>query len=372
MPVSLSCSPLECAGRPRPSLPQHALPRRLERLSVKSGVRSPALSRRSLAVLGTVLGKPLPSAAREAAAAARRRTAIVTGASSGIGLAVAKALVALGWRVVPCCRSKRKLAATLEVLDSTDSPTKPSAEAVLSVCDLANLQAVSAFAADVKAQGMPIDALLLVAGIDGAPDSERTAQGIEPHFAVNHLGHFALCQGLLEPLRSAGSARVVSVTSSAAVDAELELDDLNWQRRSYVRKAAYASSKACNVLFTDELARREAAVQSGITANAVDPGPTVTQIVRYAMPARAAQRRTMTPEQLTRQARVLNFNTPEQGASGPLWLAASDAAIGQTGKWWIGPGLELPPSVQLSWRNSAVAKDLWNKSEDLVRNCLAA
>lgn len=121
------------------------------------------------------------------------------------------------------------------------------------------------------------------------------------------------------------------------------------------------------MLFTDELARRFHGKGSFASANCIDPGPTATQIVRYAYPERALQRKDMTQMQLEKQARMFGLKTPAQAAQGVVWLSESNEVRQlPDGQWWNGPKI-LFPSVELSWRNEAMAKGLWETSEEFVK-----
>ena len=334
----------------------------------------------------------LGSAPLAAAAGGQPGRALVTGASSGIGEACAAALASKGWEVWLGCRTIEKAdaaaariaAAAAEMSDAGGETLRarvrrPSAAAL----ELGDLRAVSSFSSAVRDE-LPkggFDALLLVAGVDGvragAADA-RTAQGHERHFGVNHLAHFALYRALqrdalLEGGDASAPARVVAVSSEACLDARPALDDLDWRRRGarYDPHVAYADSKACNVLFADELARRaragggDGARARAVTGAAVFPGKCATMIVRYELPQRAAQREGMDRAQLTRQARQLGLRLPAEGAAGAVWLAAGGAAPNAAETLWLDPQQPASP-LPVAWREETVARELWGLSEELV------
>jgi NAD(P)-dependent dehydrogenase (short-subunit alcohol dehydrogenase family) len=189
------------------------------------------------------------------------RTAVVTGANSGIGLVTARELARAGARVVLGVRDQergRKAAAS--ITGSTD----------VRHLDLADLASVRAFAA---AWDGDIDVLINNAGVMAIPE-RRTVDGFELQFATNHLGHFALTNLLLPSITD----RVVTVSSSAHRIGRIVIDDLNWERRRYQAWAAYGQSKLANLLFTLELQRRLAAAGSSVRAYAAHPGYTATNL----------------------------------------------------------------------------------------------
>jgi NAD(P)-dependent dehydrogenase (short-subunit alcohol dehydrogenase family) len=189
------------------------------------------------------------------------RTAVVTGANSGIGLSVSRALAAAGARVVLAVRSiERGKAAAAGIPGATE----------VRELELASLDSVRAFAAGWHD---PIDLLINNAGIS-APSLERTADGFEAMFGINHLGHFALTNLLLGHI----TGRVVTVASMAERMARLDFDDLNWQHRPFQSSRAYNDSKLANLLFTAELQRRLTAAGSGVQATAAHPGLVSTNI----------------------------------------------------------------------------------------------
>ncbi len=192
------------------------------------------------------------------------RTAIVTGANSGIGRAAATALAARGCHVVLAVRDpERGRAAAGEMTGSTE----------VRRLDLADLASVRAFAAGWE---RPIDLLVNNAGVM-IPPLTRTVDGFELQLATNHLGHFALTNLLLPRVND----RVVTVSSLAHRQGRIDFDDLGWERRRYRRWAAYGQSKLANLLFTLELQRRLAQAGSSVRATAAHPGYTRTNLTSH-------------------------------------------------------------------------------------------
>jgi len=189
------------------------------------------------------------------------KVVVVTGASSGIGAASARALAGAGAKVVLAVRDTAKgerIAATM----TGDTEVRP--------LDLEDLASVRAFAA---AWTGPIDILINNAGIMLVPEA-RTADGFERQIGTNHLGHFLLTNLLLPHI----AGRIVTVASNAHARGQLDLDDLNWRRRHYDTSQAYSDSKLANLLFTYELQRRLSARGSKVRAVAVHPGMVRTNL----------------------------------------------------------------------------------------------
>jgi NAD(P)-dependent dehydrogenase (short-subunit alcohol dehydrogenase family) len=189
------------------------------------------------------------------------RTAVVTGANSGLGLATARELVRAGARVTLAVRDPARGEAAAATLDG---------DVTVRRLDLADLESVRAFAA---AWSGPLDVLVNNAGIMMVP-AGLTVDGFELQFGTNHLGHFALTNLLLPSVTD----RVVTVSSSLHRSGSIDLDDLNWQRRPYSATGAYAQSKLANLLFTLELQRRLTAAGSRVRALAAHPGWAATNL----------------------------------------------------------------------------------------------
>lgn len=202
------------------------------------------------------------------------RIAVVTGASSGIGLEAARALAQAGAELVLAVRDPgRGMAAAAAIRQSA-----PAARLRVMQLDLASLASVRAFAAAAEQELPRIDLLLNNAGLGLLPHRQVTADGFEMQIGTNHLGHFALTALLVPVLLRAPAARVVTIASIAHRRGRIDFDDLQLTRR-YSGRASYNRSKLANLIFALELARRAQAVQSPIASLAAHPGLSLTGFI---------------------------------------------------------------------------------------------
>ncbi|MEU4835889.1 oxidoreductase [Streptosporangium sp. NPDC023615] len=267
------------------------------------------------------------------------RTAVVTGASGGIGVPTALELARHGARVVLTARDPGRGRDALEAIRAK----VPGAAVEVGALDLADLRSVRAFAGTV---GGPLDLLVNNAGLGPMPRG-TTADGFETQFGVNHLGHFALTGLLMPRLLAAPAARVVTVSSGAHAFGEIDFDDLGLERR-YGSWAAYGRSKLANLLFALELQRRAEASGAALLSLAAHPGTTATGILRTGRPLNALMR--------------LLLRSPAKGALPSLYAATSPEAEGGQ---YVGPGPRvLRPSARAM--DPAVAARLWEVSEELT------
>jgi NAD(P)-dependent dehydrogenase (short-subunit alcohol dehydrogenase family) len=211
--------------------------------------------------------------------AQRGRTAVITGANTGLGFETARVLAARGAQVVLACRDlgRAKEAAARILRGSAQSGGVAPADLHAVRLDLASLASVREAADEIGSAYGPIDLLINNAGVMMTP-YRRTEDGFELQLGVNHLGHFALTGLLLERMLGREGSRVVTVSSNGHKPGRIDFDDLQSQRR-YRRMAAYYQSKLANLMFTYELQRRLDGAQT--QALAAHPGKARSELTRY-------------------------------------------------------------------------------------------
>ena len=291
------------------------------------------------------------------------RRAVVTGASSGIGVETARALAAAGADVTLAVRNTDAGAQVAERLAKELPPG--SGQLTVGRLDLADRATIAAF---VAAWQGPLHILVNNAGVMATPELTRTPEGREWQFGVNHLGHFALTTGLHPALAAANGARVVSVSSIGHLFSPVVFDDLDYRFRPYDPWTSYGQSKTANALFAVGAAERWAG--DGITANALMPGNIAdTSLARHMDMDQVAAFIASGDLALPPQKSV------EQGAATSVLLAASPTVQGVTGAYFE----DCARSEPVTERAGAVAgvapyaldrenaARLWAVSEDLVR-----
>ncbi len=282
------------------------------------------------------------------------RSAIVTGANSGIGLVTARELARAGARVVLACRDTRKgESAAKQIRDEL-----PQAQIEVSALDLASLQSVREFAE--HRAGEHLDLLINNAGVMASP-YRQSADGFELQLATNHLGHFALTGLLLAPLLATPGARVVTVSSSAHRIGKIRFEDLQ-SEGSYQRWRAYGQSKLANLLFAFELDRRLRAADADLVSVAAHPGYAATNLQFAATPSRIERLGSVLLNRVYAQS-------ADRGALPTLFAATADVPGGA----FVGPdGFQEmrgnPHLVQAngSARDPEAAQRLWEVSEQLT------
>lgn len=291
--------------------------------------------------------------------------AIVTGASSGLGRETARALAAAGAEVTMAVRNLAAGEAAADEIANLGAARRPGVAAL----DLADQDSVSTF---VEAWAGPLHLLVNNAGlVTGGLD--RTADGWELQFATNHLGHFALSVGLHRPLAAGAAdrdgARIVSLSSTAHMRANIDFDDLHFLRRPYDPQIAYAQAKTANSLFSVEATRRWAS--DGIVANTVNPGGVATGLQRNFTPQQKVSL------EAAEAAGVFAYKTIEQGAATTI-VAAVRPEFAHTGGHYLDDAQEAytvaddaqladhPHAVKAWALDPAAAERLWTISTDLV------
>jgi len=204
------------------------------------------------------------------------RTAIVTGANSGIGFEEAIALAKKNAEVILACRNKKRGEDALSRIKSEF----PKANCKLMQLDLSNLKSVRKFAGEFNKNHKPLHVLINNAGVMMVPYS-KTPNGFELHLGTNHLGHFALTGLLMDTLLKTKNSRIVNVSSMAHGMGNLDFDDLQWEKRKYSKMKAYGDSKLANIYFTYELKRRLEKKKLTTIAAASHPGWTATNLQRH-------------------------------------------------------------------------------------------
>jgi NAD(P)-dependent dehydrogenase (short-subunit alcohol dehydrogenase family) len=287
------------------------------------------------------------------------KTALVTGANSGIGYQAALELARHGAHVLLGCRSVPKGQMALAKLRNA----APGASAELVALDMASLASIRAFAAKFAERGVALDILVNNAGVMGLPTRELTVDGFERQFGTNHLGHFALTGLLMPELLKAYAPRVVTVASLAHRNGKIEWDNLQGERE-YGPRIAYDASKLANILFAKELERRAKEAGSKLVSIPVHPGVSRTSIIENGM------KPTGLKAAVIGLVSALVMQSDEAGALPTLYAATSPDAkggeyIGPDGFMAIkgSPTVEQPKPQAL---DEATGKKLWTVSEELT------
>lgn len=280
-------------------------------------------------------------------------TALVTGATAGLGRETARALAAAGAHVVLTARDADKGEAVVAGLRER----VPGASVEYGVMDLGSLASVDAFADAMTACLVRLDLLVANAGIMMTPFG-HTADGFELQFGTNHLGHFRLVTRLLPLLVASAPSRVVVLSSAGHAASGVDLDDPGYERRPYGKMDAYGQSKTANVLFAAELDRRHAA--EGVHAYSVHPGMVATQLGRHFTADDVAE--------LTSRAAAVGTElpgtvSPRVGAATTVWAAVAPELDDHGGAYLADCALATPAPHAA---DPEVAAALWTLSERLV------
>ncbi|XP_068928120.1 retinol dehydrogenase 12-like [Petaurus breviceps papuanus] len=276
------------------------------------------------------------------------KTAVVTGANSGIGKSVCYELARRGARVVLACR---RLPQGQKALEDIQKATG-SKELLLRELDLSSMASIQSFSQKLLQEEPNIHLLVNNAGASGLPYKTLTSEGLELTFMTNYLGPFLLTNLLLKGLQGAGSARVVNVTSFRHKYGFVDEQHLVGGGSPLSGNQHYDCTKLLLILFTKELARR--LQRTGVTANSVEPGIVRTDIMKN-------------HNWLLRSIFCLLsifLKTPEQGAVPVLYLSFAEELDGISGKYFTSTcNLTLPAKPA---RDPEVAHSLWNTSARLT------
>jgi NAD(P)-dependent dehydrogenase (short-subunit alcohol dehydrogenase family) len=276
-------------------------------------------------------------------------TALVTGASGGIGEATAAGLAALGARVLMFCRPSARAGQALQRVAAVSSGPSPE----LLEGDLSRPKEVLDLAGQIRSRHPALHLLVNNAGIMGSAQKRLSPDGWELTMTTNHLGPYALTMGLMPALKAAGGgARIVNVSSGVHLlkQARFSPDDLHLEGE-YSALTAYARSKLMNVLFTRELSRR--LDPQVVTANSLHPGVVATGIDRG------------TPGWFRALYRIgrLGMLSPVKGAQTTLYLAASPAVRGKSGGYYV----RCRPAPSVQWPDELwLSRALWDRSAALM------
>lgn len=277
------------------------------------------------------------------------KTAIVTGANSGIGLEAAKALAGKGAIVILPVRSVEK------GKQASDEITGVFPDAKLEVMnlDLSSLASIQSFAEAYSEKHADLDILINNAGVM-IPPYGKTEDGFELQFGINHLGHFALTGLLLPMLLKSDSGRIVTVSSVAHRNGKIDFDDLTWEQRGYKAGRAYGDSKIANLYFTSELARMLKDTQ--VTVAAAHPGWTSTNLQKNS--------------KFWSSLNPIFSQKPPMGAL-PTLRSATDESVSNDDYYGPGGFLEIK-GYPIKVNSNSLAKDpqiaqkLWEVSEKLT------
>lgn len=271
------------------------------------------------------------------------KVVIVTGANSGIGFETATRLARRGAKVILACRDEKKGKEAAERI----SRMVKHAKVRYQYLDLCSLESIREFVDQFKDSEAKLDVLINNAGASGM-GLKKTPDGIIRDMQVNHFGPFLLTLLLVPLLKKSAPSRVIIVSSALHKFGTTE--NIN-EERKYGYLQTYCNSKLCNVLFSNELARRLEG--TGVVVNSLHPGHVNTTLFRSTI-----------LEKLRCLILYTLFKSPEEGAQTSIHLAASDECGYVTGGYFVDCA---EAQMGIKAEDAVLASELWNLSEKLVR-----
>ena len=283
------------------------------------------------------------------------RTVLITGASTGLGLASAIALAKAGASLILTARSESKFLAAKEAVLASNS------DAVVDFCELHLHDIVSCKQAadDLMCRFKHIDHIIANAGVMACAE-QRTEQNFEWQFGVNHLGHFVFINNIIE-LLTADDCRVAILSSGGHRYGDIDLADPNFESQPYNKWLSYGRAKTANALYALELNKR---MPFG-HANAVHPGAIMTELSRHLQPDDFAEMGSSMKDS------GIVMKSLESGAATQVWAITAPELEGRGGLYLedcqIGIESPGPTTGYASYlKNHVNAQSLWNLSEQLV------
>ena len=287
------------------------------------------------------------------------KTAIVTGANSGLGFQATKKLAEHNAEVIMACRKEEKGSEAKEKIEEAIE----EADLKVMQLDLASLDSISQFTEEFKEEYNDLDLLFNNAGVMAIP-RKQTEDGFEYQFGVNHLGHFALTAQLIETMKKAEEARIISQSSIAHENGDINFKDINHEEK-YNRMQVYSDSKLANLLFINELDRKLEEKDINIKAIASHPGVSNTNLFK----AEESQHNVIITKLMGLGLKVFG-QTPEKGCLPMLYAATSEDVEGGE---LIGPdgfkairGYPERQTPSEKARDEDIAARLWRKSEEMT------
>lgn len=275
-----------------------------------------------------------------------KKTALITGSTSGIGKAVAFELARKKFRIILLSRNMDKLIKTKnEISTTTNNP-----DIYTFKCDLSSQKHIRRISTEIKNKFPVIDVLINNAGIN-TPTFELTPEGVEKTFAVNHFAYFLLTGLLLESIKKSDQGRVINVSSNGHKKVKLGIEKIR-NNQYQGRYSTYRISKLANVMFTIDLAERLS--NTTITVNTVHPGLIKTNIGSD-------------DPSIVRKAvnflKIFFAQSPEEGADTIVYLATSAKVKNITGKYFINRKI-VTPSKDVY--NTSKRNQLWDLSQKIT------